>query len=56
MRETCAALWPLFDDDNSGEIDKEEYMRADGLGDMLEATLENERPIDALHPDGVTSC
>ena len=40
MRGTIDAIWPLFDDDGSGEIDRPEFLRAgEGLADTIIATM-----------------
>ena len=40
MRSTIEAVWPIFDDDMSGSIDRQEFLRAnEGLADTIIATL-----------------
>ena len=40
MRGTIDAVWPIFDDDNSGVIEREEFLKPnDGLADTIIATL-----------------
>ena len=37
---SIAAIWPIFDDDGSGAIDREEFLRpVEGLADTVIATL-----------------
>ena len=39
-RSTIEAVWPIFDDDMSGSIDRQEFLRAnEGLADTIIATL-----------------
>ena len=40
MRSTVEAIWPVFDDDGSGTIDRQEFLKAnDGLADTIIATM-----------------
>jgi len=40
MRNTIDAVWPIFDDDGSGTIEREEFLKPnDGLADTIVATL-----------------
>jgi len=39
MREVLANIWPIFDDDCSGEIDINEFIRTNGLGDTIIAQI-----------------
>ena len=39
LRETVSAIWGMFDDDGSGEIDTDEFTARDGLADTIVATL-----------------
>ena len=40
MRGTIDAVWPIFDDDGSGSVDREEFLRPnEGLADTIVATL-----------------
>lgn len=40
MRSTVDAIWPIFDDDNSGSIERGEFLKPnDGLADTIIATL-----------------
>ena len=34
------AIWPMFDADNSGSIEMEEFTNADGVGDTIIATMD----------------
>ena len=38
MRSTVSAIWPIFDDDGSGTISREEFLKTDGLADTVIAT------------------
>lgn len=40
MRSTVTAVWPIFDPDGSGSIDRAEFLQADGLADTILATLQ----------------
>ena len=35
VRHTLNTLWELFDDDGSGDIDMNEFVRPDGLADLI---------------------
>ena len=35
------AVWFMFDADGSGEIDRDEFLRRDGMGETLAASLEH---------------
>ena len=40
MRQTIDAVWPIFDDDMSGSIERDEFLRGgEGLADTIVATL-----------------
>ena len=40
MRNTIDAIWGIFDDDESGVIEREEFLKPnDGLADTIIATL-----------------
>lgn len=40
MRSTIDAIWPMFDDDGSGSIERNEFLRPnEGLADTIVATL-----------------
>jgi len=40
MRETVQMIWPIFDHDGSGSIERGEYLKPnDGLADTILATL-----------------
>ena len=40
MRNAIDAIWPVFDDDGSGSIDKTEFLKPnEGLADTIIATL-----------------
>ena len=40
MRQTIDAVWPIFDDDASGSIERNEFLRpGEGLADTIVATL-----------------
>ena len=40
MRQMIDAIWPVFDDDGSGTIERDEFLKTnDGLADMIIATL-----------------
>jgi Ca2+-binding EF-hand superfamily protein len=41
LRETVSAIWGMFDDDASGEIDTDEFIVRDGLADTIVATLQH---------------
>ena len=34
------AIWPMFDEDNSGSIEIDEFINPDGVGDMIIATMD----------------
>ena len=38
MRSTVQAIWPIFDTDGSGQIDRSEFIQPDGLADTVLAT------------------
>ena len=38
MRSTVHAIWPIFDADGSGSIDRAEFVQPDGLADTVLAT------------------
>jgi hypothetical protein len=40
IRGTVEAVWPIFDTDGSGSVDKQEFLKpGDGLADTIIATL-----------------
>jgi Ca2+-binding EF-hand superfamily protein len=39
LSDVVSAVWCIFDDDGSGEIDEEEFLRRDGLCETLVASL-----------------
>ena len=40
MRGTVDAIWPIFDDDGSGSIERDEFLRpGEGLADTIIATV-----------------
>ena len=42
MRGTIDAVWCIFDDDGSGSIERDEFLRpGDGLADTIIATVEH---------------
>ena len=42
MRSTVDAIWPVFDSDGSGSIERDEFLlHNDGLADMILATLQH---------------
>jgi len=47
LASVLAAMWPLVDHDNSGQIDRAEFMAPGGLLELLCANL---RPRASLHP------
>ena len=39
MRNTLTSIWGIFDTDGSGEIERSEFLQADGLADTIVATV-----------------
>ena len=40
MRGTIDAMWPIFDTDNSGSIEMDEFVHPDGLANTIIATMD----------------
>ena len=44
MRSTIDAIWCLFDEDGSGTVDRQEFLKAgEGLADTIIATIGEQR-------------
>ena len=39
MRSTLTSIWGIFDTDGSGQIERQEFLQADGLADTIAATV-----------------
>ena len=39
LRESLSAVWTVFDTDNSGAVDRREFLARDGLADTVLATM-----------------